>query len=308
MHKFAVHIFLALCLLPLAALAGPSNLPVAADAQWYVHANVLEMRQTVAGQQLYGWLDGEVFSEIEQELGIDLGKELDGVTVVGSGQPGHDAAVILHGFFSSRTREEVLAKINSEATMTAETAYGRTYYRVSDGQEAPKDEGRRAKHGEAHFEGAHLAFGDLGQTLITQDPELMNEFLASGGHFEGSMPAGLLVIQAEHPLLQGGMDAQNLHLDGGPWESEMFQNVQQAALTIADDNGLVAIRAEVVAIDPMMAEAIRNIIQGVVSLQALANEDPEAAALLSNLKVTTAGNVVNMALSLEPERIVEILD
>ncbi|MDX1569200.1 MAG: hypothetical protein R3200_01855 [Xanthomonadales bacterium] len=307
MRKPLHTLVLALCLLPLASLAGPSNLPVAADAQWYVHANVLEMRQTVAGQQLYAWLDGEVFSEIEEELGIDLGKELDGVTVFGSGQGGHDAAVILHGFFSAQTREEVLARINTEATMTVESAYGRTYYRVSD-PDALEDEERRAKHAEAHFEGAELAFGDMGQTLITQDAELMNEFLASGGHFAGSMPAGLLVIQAEHPLLQGGMDAQNLHLEGGPWESEMFQNVQQAALTIADDNGLVSIRAEVVAVDPMMADAISNIIQGVVSLQALANEDPEAAALLANLKVTTEGTVVNMALSLEPEKIVEILD
>lgn len=301
-RHFKVTLCLLLGLLPLGANAGPDNLPIAADARWYVHANLLEMRQTVAGQHLYRWFEDEVLREIQEEIGIDLAGELDGVTVFGSGQPHTDAAVVLHGFLSTDTREIILARLNAETEVVTQSAFGHPFYRI----------GERASTGSKHhghdFDGAQLAFGDLGQTLVTEDETLMQTFLANGAHFPGSAPVGLIVIQAEHPLLQGGMDAAELHLEGGPWESEMFRNVEQAALTIADDNGLVAIRAEVVALTPSMAEAIRNIVQGVVSLQALANEDPEAAELLSQLRVSTDGAVVRMAVSLAPERIIEFLD
>lgn len=289
-----------LCLMPLAAWASSVNLPIRDDTQWYIHANLLEMRQTVAGQELYGWVEREIISDLEEEFDIRLTEELDGVTVFGSAAGHEDGAVVLHGFLSAATRDAVLAKIREEGYLASEDAFGRVFYAV-----AAPDELKKSGH---PFDGAYLAFGDMGQTLVTGNRQLIEDFLAAGGHFEGRTPSELLVIQADRPLVQGGFDAANIDAGGGPWESQMFQNIEQFALVIADDNGLLDIRARITAVSPDMALAISNIIQGVVSLKAVAEEEPAAAALLSRLKMETDDRTVHLQLSIEPATVVEILD
>ena len=295
----------ALCLLPLAISAAPANLALTPETAWYVHADLLEMRQTPSGQMLYGWLEREVIEDVEQEFGINLRDELDGVTVFGSGE-NEEPAVVLHGFISAATRDVVLARASEEARVTTENAFGRTYYRIDEpGRNDPAEAKQIAQH---HGDGAWLAFGDTGQTLVTTNRALLETFLAGDAHFTTTVPDGLLVIQAERAMLQGGLDAGAAKLEGGPWESQMFQNVRQIGLVVADDNGLMSVRADVVAVTPEMAQAVANIIQGIVSLKAVADEEPEAAELLSRVKTETVGDRVTMSLLVEPEKLVRFLD
>ncbi|MEM9303774.1 MAG: hypothetical protein AAGE01_16760 [Pseudomonadota bacterium] len=287
-------------LLPAAAVAAP-DAPVPAEAQWYIHANLLEMRQTSSGQSLYGWLEREVLEDINDELGVKFVDELDGVTVFGAKKPDHEnAAVILHGFLSQKTRNELLDRASEEMNVSTEEEYGRTFHRMGGSWS-------KSANVDVDFDGGYLAFGDQGQTMVTSDRDMLDQFLAADSHFEGAASNSLLTIQADRALVHGGVDTVGVG-EGGPWDSQMFQNVERMALVVADNNGLLDIQVYVTATDPTMAQAISNIIQGMVSLKVLADEEPQAAAILENLVISTEGADVRMQLMLDPEFVMDVID
>ena len=47
---------------------------------WYVHADLAEMRGSDVGKHLHDWLDSNVFSEINDETGIDLRANAGSIT------------------------------------------------------------------------------------------------------------------------------------------------------------------------------------------------------------------------------------
>ncbi len=294
-HRFK-NTLCALALLPAAGLATAA--PISTDAQWYLHANLLEMRQTESGSMLYDWLDDEVLEEVSDELGFDFSDELDGVTVFGTHAPERDdAAVILHGFLSDSTRKGILEQAALHVGLETETRFGRDFHRVGGSMDAS-----------GSFDGGYVAFGDQGQTLVTGNESLLDTFLSGDAHFESAKSTNLLTIRAESSLLHGAVDAAGVQKSGGPFDSHLFQNVERMSLVIDDNNGLFDLQVAVTATDPTMAVAIQNIIQGLISLKMLDSATDEAAALLSSLTIETVDRDVQMQLLLDPDVVLELID
>ncbi len=72
--------FLLLFCAPLVGNPGVTGADFPGNTIWYAHADLEQMRSAASGKDLYNWLDGEVFIEIYEEIGIDIGKETDRVT------------------------------------------------------------------------------------------------------------------------------------------------------------------------------------------------------------------------------------
>ena len=282
------------------AVAAPVTPPIGEDANWYVHVNLEEMRATPSGQALYAWVDDEIIADLEDEFGVEAADSLQAVTVFGRSAGHAEMAVILHGALPSSVRESILAELDDYARPQQD--HGSEYYHITSEDE---DGGNK----KTVFEGGlYLSFGEGSQTLVTASRELLDEFLAAGGRLEGGRPTELLIIQADRPLLQGGLDAAAGDLGNGPWESEMFRNVQTLALVIADAGGLLDIRAQLVATDSNRAVAIANIVRGVVSLGVMAEDEPELMEILGALTVETREALVDLSLRIEAGRLVEFLD
>jgi hypothetical protein len=64
--------------MPVLATADAEDLP--GSAVWYFHIDLEQMRKDGPGQGVYAWLQDEAFTEIKDEAGIDVGKELDSLT------------------------------------------------------------------------------------------------------------------------------------------------------------------------------------------------------------------------------------
>ncbi len=67
--------FLLLFCVPRAAHAGVTASDFPGNTVWYAHADLEQMRSAASGKDLYSWLNGEVFIEIHEEIGIDVGNE-----------------------------------------------------------------------------------------------------------------------------------------------------------------------------------------------------------------------------------------
>lgn len=303
-------LFLMFCL---PAMAAASVIPpIGQDANWYIHVNLDQMRQTPSGQALYGWFEKEVIEDLEDEFGSGLGEQLEGVTVFGQSAGHAGLAVLLHGDLVPQTSTNILDVLADLAV--PEQAHGLEYFRMPPRFDFGKD-GSGGKEADTETSpeydeesGMFLAFGGDGQTLVTGSRVLLDEFLLAGGRFSGDRPGELLVIQAERPLLQSGLDAAADDLGDGPWESEMFRNIQQLALVLADSGGLLEIRGRIVAADTNKALAIANIIRGMISLGVMAEDEPELMELLGALSVETMESLVDLHLRVEAGRVVEFLD
>ena len=77
LHKYLIVITF---MLPVAVSGAvrPGDLPE--GTRWYLHADLKQMRESATGRDIYNWMNGEIFMEIHDEIGIDINKEADRLT------------------------------------------------------------------------------------------------------------------------------------------------------------------------------------------------------------------------------------
>ncbi|MEJ2604641.1 MAG: hypothetical protein P8172_15395 [Gammaproteobacteria bacterium] len=287
-HRLA----LLLVLLPGLTFAGiaPAELP--ANTRWYLHADLVEMRDSEVGRKLYGWLEKEVFSELREGLDLDLDKEIDRITLFSQGE--EDAVLAIRGRFSEETRDKILALAERKTRVDEQEADGRTYYRFREVDDTDLD--------------GYFSFAVDGLLLLTSNTSAMERLLANGGRIEQREAAGgtLLVLTADRDLMQAGIRADAPQ--GDSWESQILKHTREAALLIADRDGLAAIEAKVVADDPAMAVSLAGIVGGLIGLQAMAAEEESAIAeLLGKTKVTVNEGILAVTALVEPELIARLI-
>src|SRR6056297_335553 len=191
-----LHVILMVAILAAPALAvaavTPGELP--GNTRWYLHADLVQMRGSEVGRQLYGWLDKELFAELRNDLGIDLGAETDRVTVFSQGDD--DAVLAIRGRFSDQTREKVLALAKREARVDEHEADGSRYYQLG-------------QMDDADFDG-YFTFAVDGLLLFTSEAATMENLLADGGRVQERETADgtLFVLTADRNLMEGGIRPQ----------------------------------------------------------------------------------------------------
>ena len=109
------------CAIAQAASLSRSDIP--AGSNWYVHVNLDLIQNSEVGRKLMLATVDEALDDIQEELNVDIRKEIQGVTVFGAklpvdGNPEKEAAVILHGNVSAETREALLSSMESIAELT----------------------------------------------------------------------------------------------------------------------------------------------------------------------------------------------
>jgi len=286
-------LMLLLVALPGIVFAGITAAELPASTRWYLHADLAEMRSSEVGRQLYGWLEDEFFDDLRNDLGIDLGGETDRVTLFSEGD--EDAVLAVRGRFSEETREKVLTLARREAEVEELRADDVTYYRLGGLDDA-------------EFDG-YFSFAVDGLLLFTSEAATMERLLGDGGRIEERRnEAGtLLVLTADRDLMQAGIRADGK--DDGSWESSVLKHTREAAFVIADQDGLAAIDARIVANDPAMAMAVGGIVGGLIGLQAMAaEEEPALAELLSKTDVTVREGTVGISALVEPALLVRLLE
>jgi hypothetical protein len=276
------------------------------DTVWYLHADLEAMRSSDSGSRIYEWFEGEVVVEINEELGIDLNKEVDSVTAF-SGE-GNGAIIIVEGQISEETREKMLAIAVLESSVDTRTHNGMEYYFIGDGSE---DRERRNDHLDDLEEVSYSSFAIDGKAIVTSSEEQLKELLDAGGKIagSGSHDGALFVLSADTSFVQAGLRTDALADDDDDWNSNIIRNTKQAALLVSDSAGMIAVEAKLVSTDPKMAQAIGGIVNGLISLQAFNSElGPEFQSLIRMTQVEVNDNTLSISTVVDPDMVVSVLN
>ena len=285
----------------------PAGLP--GDTVWYLHADLDELRSTGSGKHIYKWLEDEVFTDIRDDLGIDLGEEANSLTAFSDESSG--TVVVIDGPISKKTSDKLLALAAADAKLDTLQHDGKTYYHA-------ERTGSRS-HDERSFDdlekSAWFSFDVKDKLIVASDQDRLLALLESSGRLAGnqSHPGSLLVLTADKNYLQAGartaafMDDDD-HGDNG-WDSNILRNTELVALLVSDRNGLLAVEAQLVSHEPTMAESLGGIINGLISLQALNPDlDAEIKTLISNTRVEVKDKILSINAVIDPEMVVGMLE
>ena len=298
------------CVIAQAASLSRTDIPTGSN--WYVHVNLDLIQNSEVGRRFLLEKADEVLNEIQEELNVDIRGEIQGVTLFGGKLPEHensenDGAVILHGAISAETRDALLSALERKgADVIASDNAGLAYYMIQDddGTMTYTDEDGQVKDVTwGHREDLYFSFG-AAQTMVTQNLEMMQRFLDSGGYLGGFDVAdseALLVLQADHALVQGGA---NTSVDiGGGWDSSILKNVDAAALVVAEDLGGLQISAQLTANSPDIAMSVRNIIEGLVALKAMDESEGALGEILRQVRFESDGSELYMNVPITTDQI-----
>ncbi|MDH4108164.1 MAG: hypothetical protein OEW35_07590 [Gammaproteobacteria bacterium] len=297
----------ALCSLMLAgaASAAVSDQDLPDGTVWYLHADLVAMRSTDSGRDLYRWLEGEVIVEIRDEIGIDLNKEADRITAFSTETLG--TVIIVEGPVEKASKDKLLALAELESKLDIRDYKGKTYYFAGD---------REPEVTSTDFddleESAYFTFDIQDKVIVASSEEQLKALMDSKGRIPGagSHKGALFVLTAEKEFVQAGMRTGAMaDDDDDDWDSNILRNTEHAALLVSDADGKIAVEAKLVSTDPKMAASIGSIVSGLISLQAF-NEglDTEIARVLQATKVTVLDNVLSISAVLEPGMIVSVLE
>jgi hypothetical protein len=301
----------------LLALATLFSLAVHADVEvgdlpegtiWYLHADLEAMRTSEAGSKIYDWFDDEVVVEVKEEVGIDIGEEVDSLTAFADTEDG--TVIIVEGAMTKETQNKILALAAKEGPVDPREYKNSTYYFFGDEDDIDDN-------GDEPFEdledAVFVSFAVSGKALVTGTEEQMRALLDNDGEVSGSgsHDGALLVLSANKSLVQAGMQTDGMidSDDDDDWESNIVRNTEQAALLLADEDGQIAIEAQLVSTDPKMAEAIGGIVNGLIALQAFNSElGPDIQSLIRNTRIDVVDNILSINMVINPDLIVSVLD
>jgi hypothetical protein len=268
-------------------------------ARWYAHVDLVEMRSSVAGRQLYDWLDEEVFEELREEIGFDADKEANSITALATSEGG--TIVVIDGDFSDQTADKIVAIAALASDFDTLNHDGKAYYQIED---EPDD------HEQNSFDNvAFMSVALKNKLLVTASNEQMQQLLSNNGKIPGNYDddGALFVLRGDKSFVQAGM--QTSSFDDMGWDSNILRNTKQLALLVSDSSGLLAVQAELIAAEAEMANSLASIARGLISLAAFSDEvDPEIANFLNATEVEVSGSTLTVSVTLDAEILVEAMD
>lgn len=302
--------------IPGLAVADAGDIPGAST--WYLHVDLDEMRSDEVGKALYGWVDEEIFSEIDEETGVNLGEELNKVTAYSL--EGQGPVFLFEGNISQESRDLVMTFIAAEGDLQPMKSSGKSYYRLAaESNEDGEEDDRTVGTGnieiqiEALEEESWISLDLKNKVIVTASEEQMKAMLASGGKINGggNHKGALLVLTAEKALLQAGMNSSALGEDDdgdSDWDSNILRNTEQVAILVAAVANKLAIEIELITTEPEMAESLASVARGLISLVSFDDSmDDDAIAVLRSTKVEAKGNSLNLSLAIDPSLVVATL-
>ena len=299
-----------LLVVPTVAAAASDDIPE--SAVWYFHLDLEQMREQGPGRGVYDWLKIEALSEIKEEAGVDLDKELDRLTAFSL--EGQGPVLLFEGNISQETKDKIMTFVAAGGDLAPLKASGKTYYHFTgseEGEDVTYSDGDIQIDLEELEEEAWLSLALKNKVLVTGSEEQMKSMLANGGKVagSGSHKGALLVLSAEKTMLQAGMNSAAFADDeDSGWDSNILRNTEQVAFMMAAAANKLALEAKLITTEPEMAESLASVVRGLISLVAFNDEmDAEVVAMLQGTKVEASGNSLSISLALAPELVVQTL-
>ena len=301
-------LILAFLFLPLTTQSAVSSDDLPANTVWYMHADLKELRTSDSGRPVYDWFDGEVIVEVYEEIGIDIGKEIDRVTAFAAEDAG--SIVIVEGNLSKKSQQLMREKAEDETDVVELKHNGMTYFRATD------DEDRGVRDGDPLSDledGGFFSFALDNKLLITANAEQMHELLDNNGRVAGGLPEtdAMFVLTADAAFVQAGMrpDRQRFDDNDGGWQSNLINNTESASMMISEKGGNIAVEVALITKDESLTMSLAGIVNGLIGLQAFNEDlDPDLRSLIANTRVEAEANSLSINTVITPDMFANVLE
>ena len=293
-------------------LAAARSADIPESAVWYFHIDLAQMRDEGPGQTVYGWLQDEAFSDVKEESGVDLDKELDSLTAFSL--DGEGPVVLFEGDISQDTKDKIMTFIAAAGDLNPLKSSGKTYYHfkgTQDGESIDYADSNVEIQIDSLEEESWISLALRNKVLVTGSEGQMQAMLANNGKIAGrnGHKGALLVLTAEKTMLQAGMNSASFGEDGdSDWESNILRNTEQVAFLMAAAANKLALEVELITTEPEMAESLASVVRGLISLMAFNDDmDAEAVAMLQGTKVEAKGNSLSISVAIDPDLVVRTI-
>lgn len=292
--------------LPITAAADLRAADLPASTEWYVHADLVELKQNSAGKPLYDWLEGEVIVEINEELQIDFGDAMHRFTAFSN--DGSGIIAVIEGDIDQDIRDKILAIAFAESDgQVDQTSYGdAVYYKAGDDDSVTKLNAEDSIRHSGYF-----SFSVDGMILAASTEEQIRALIDSQGRLPGAGDhnGAILVLSADKQFVQAGMRTSSFADDDDDWDSNILRNTEQAALLVSEQSGLIAVDMTLIGSDSDMTRSLGSIVNGLIALQAFSGDmDPEVSEFLRNTRVDIEDTMLKVSTVLDPNNVVRLLD
>jgi hypothetical protein len=293
---------------PAVAVADTDNIPGSAD--WYLHVDLEKMKSEKAGKPLYEWLRDEVLTDVREDVGIDIEREVSSLTAFSI--TGQGPVMVIDGNFSGETKDKLMALIAAEGDLMPLKSSGRKYYRLGDSDgEVDYTSANVNVTLDSLDDGGWISLDVRDKILITGGEAQMKSLLKNKGRVPGPgrTEGAVLVLTAEKTLLQAGMNTRMLSDgDDNDLDSQILRNTEQVAFLLAIVRDKLAIEAELITSEPEMAESLASVARGLISLVSFDDSmDAEAIAVLQSTKIEAKGTSLNLSLAVDPGLVVRTI-
>ena len=264
---------------------------VAADAKWLVHVNVDAMRASIVVQKAYQKCmemhkeAGQHFDKIQKELGLDLRKDLHGVTAYGKDLDKHHGVLIVHAGVNQKLLLEKAQKApdHKVAKYGSHEIHSWTH---KHGKQSHAAFGTFFKANVLVFAGSEAGIHGALDVLDGKSPGITDEKSPLAGHLS---PGAILIARASAVCPQT--------------KCPILKQADSVRISLGESQGKSFYHARLTMKSTEAADQVKAVVEGFRAMVGFAHgSDAEAMKLINALKVTTKEKTVHIAWSARPKR------
>lgn len=266
---------------------------VAADAQWIVHADIEQLKTTAVGQYLLTEMQTpeaeRKFAAFAMVFAFDPRRDLNSVTMYGTGDRREDSAVLFRGTFKPG---QLLTLVQANETYQAHTNGARVIHEWID------DRKNETTFGAFHGDGTVVLSGSMDTVVKALDVlEAKAPGLANGGTF-GDLDA----VRGSAFLLA----VANLgEVKGTDPKAATLRNAESGMVTIGEKAGRVSAAIRLQAKTVETAAQMEAVVRGMLAIGVLAQEQrPQLAKLAQAVSVSVEGRAVSVMVNVAAEDLI----
>ena len=271
---------------------------VPSGVHWFLHLDVGGFKKTKLGQFALKQAKqaGPELDQLAELLQFDFRKDLDGATLFGQGDDEKQWAILFQGKFK---KVPLLAALKWKDGFKQLSEAGHEILTWRDG----KGEGQKTHFGTIVNEGL-IAMGSSKQRLV----QALNVLKGKAPALEPKQLGGLKFNKGNY-FLAGVVNVKDLPI---PPEAQAFK-VHSIGFRLGEQNNNIVAHLHLNSADAEAGLKIQQMLQGLLAMgqiQLAATDEPEAmtfAAMLKNLKITRANNVVQVDLAFPVDKLLEQL-
>ncbi len=290
----------------LVLLMGAAHAINKTQADWYLHVDIQAIKQSSLKDLIeYKSDDNDVDKLLTLALGEQLKQETEQITIYGAHTGFNDFTLMMQGDFSEQARKSFHQKLVQEKNYDIETLAGKTiyswlftgYHSVDDKIDIDVDDDEPVKLYATELEPKLI--------IVSRDKNEIKSWIKGQYSISELEHEGVfeVVVNMQNALAHGGINFGKEKIDMG-FDSSVMQKVLQFSFSVAQNKNTTDIEVGLVTSDSAVAMQLKNIVSGLIALQALAgDEDEDVQALTQNLTIEAQDENVILKSSIDTAEI-----